>query len=495
MSKLYSLQVEKHSLAGLMRNPQVFADVDRFVSDRDYYIDAHQTIFSCMKNTILSNEKIDKVLLAQKIKNLGISFKADLNIFEYIDSLSFVPVSPEATISAFQELAKLRVFRELSENSDRIKSHIEKNVNEPLNKVVSEIDEIYGTQVDMFSVSDEEEDLFKGLLDLAEERGNNPQTEIGYATPFPEYNRLYGGYRKKNLHIIAARAKSGKSTYLNFLAAEMSKQHKMPVLYLDTEMSTEETRFRAIAAKTGVPLWYVETGNWRKNPEYVKKIRGILKDVSEYNIIHRFVGNKKLDEIKSICRRWKLKHVGRDGNCMIIFDYIKAIDKLTGNQQEYQMMGDKVDALKKLAEELDCPIVTAVQNNRSGITTSRAVSDIIDDESSVGISDRITWYATTVHILRRRVEEEIVLDTPDSGTHKLIELVVRHQGRDAAGHQDLIRRQFPDGKVKWVKNFINIDIVNFRVEERGSLRDSIARQNAQFQVTDPDAEERQSETL
>lgn len=649
MSKLYSLQVEKHSLAGLMRNPEVFADVDRFVSDKDYYSDTHQTIFNCIKNGILANEKLDKVLLAQKIKNLGISFKSDINIFEYIDSLAFIPVSPEGTIGAFKELAKFRVLRDLSENSDKIKSHIEKNVSEPLEKIISEIDCIYGKPIDLLTNQNAEENLFASLLDMAEERGNNPQNESGFATPFPEFNRLYGGLRKKNLYIIASRAKSGKaleentpiptpngfvliknlkvgdevfslsglptkvvatakwsnrklyktttwdgesvicdeqhdwsvseapntkltvistkklflssrraylpaspvpkssstensisfhpyryypqvlkfkpcgmgntvcievedsshiflcgkamipthnSTILNHIASEMSKSHKMPVLFLDTEMSTQETQFRTIAAKTGVPLWYVETGNWRKNASMVSKIRNTLKDVSQYNVFHRFIGNKKLEEVISIARRWRLKHAGRDGNCMIVFDYIKAIDKLTGNQQEYQLMGDKVDAIKKLSEELDCPILTAVQNNRSGITTNKSVTDIVDDESSVGISDRITWYATGVWILRRRVEEEIVLDTPESGTHKLIETVCRYQGRDAAGHQDLIRRTFPDGKTKYVKNFINIDIQNFNVEERGSLRDTIARQNAVFQIEDPNGRNRaESETI
>lgn len=479
-----------------MRNPEIFADIERFVSDRQYYSDVHQTIFNCIKSVILSNEKLDKVLLAQKIKNLGISFKSEINIFDYIDALSFIPVSSEGTISSFQELAKLCVLRDLSDNSEKIKNHIEKNVNEPLEKIVTEIDTIYGKPIDLLTTQAEEENLFSSLLDLAEERGNNPVNEVGYSTPFPEFNRLYGGYRKKNLYIIASRAKSGKSTFLSHVASEMSRAHNMPVLYLDTEMSTEETQFRAIAAKTGVPLWYVETGNWRKNAAMVGKIRGVLKDVSKYKVFHRYVGNKKLDEIKSICRRWRLKHAGRDAECMIVFDYIKAIDKLTGNQQEYQLMGDKVDALKQLAQELDCPLITAVQNNRSGITTNKSVADIVDDESSVGISDRITWYASYVGILRRRVEEEIVLDTPESGTHKLIELVARFQGRDAAGHQDLIRRQFPDGKVKYVKNFINIDIQNFNVEERGSLRDSIQRQNSQFEVVDNNGRQRaESETL
>jgi hypothetical protein len=270
----------------------------------------------------------------------------------------------------------------------------------------------------------------------------------------------------------------------------------MPVLFLDTEMSTQETQFRAIAAKTGVPMWYIESGNWRKNAAMTIKVRKVLSEISQYKVFHRYVGNKSLDEIKSICRRWRLKNAGRDGKCMIVFDYIKAVEKLSGGQQEYQLMGDKVDTLKQLSQELDLPIITAVQNNRSGITTNKSVADIIDDESSVGVSDRITWYASCVHILRRRVEEEIVLDTPESGTHKLIELVARFQGRDAAGHQDLIKRQFPDGKVKYIKNFININIENFNVEERGSLKDCIIRQNSQFELADEGARSRiENETL
>ena len=381
-------------------------------------------------------------------------------------------------------MVKLRALRDIDSTCQEIKNHVDKSINQSLEKTISEVDSIYSKKIDSFSSDDNDERLFDGLLELAEERGNNPQNEIGYATPFSEFNRLYGGFRRKNLYIIASRSKAGKSTWLNEVASEMSSIHDIKVLYLDSEMSSEETKFRAIASKTGVPLWFVETGNWRKNPDMCSKLREHLKDLSKYKVFHRFIGNKKIEEIKSISRRWYLKEVGRGGKCLIVFDYIKAIDKLTGNQQEYQLMGDKVDSLKKLSEELDCPIVTAVQNNRTGIVTNKSVSDIVDDESSIGISDRITWYASYVGILRRRVAEEIVLDTPESGSHKLITLVSRFQGRDAAGHNDAIRRTFPDGKTKYIQNFINFDIQNFRVEERGSLVDSIRRQNSQFLVSD-----------
>jgi hypothetical protein len=66
----------------------------------------------------------------------------------------------------------------------------------------------------------------------------------------------------------------------------------------------------------------------------------------------------------------------------------------------------------------------------------------------------------------------------------LIEVVVRSQGRDAAGHQDLILRTFPDGSKKYCQNYINLEINNFTVTEKGSLRDSIIRGNHVHLVQD-----------
>jgi replicative DNA helicase len=493
---LYSIQVEKHVLGGLIQNPDVLTDVEPFIKDKSFFAKPHDVIYSCLRSSVLNNEKVDKVLLAQKIKNLGISFKEDIDIFGYIESISFAPVTAKATVKAAKELAKLEALREVEKTCEQIKEHVNKSINQDLEQTLSQVDKIYGEKITSFSSEEQDRNMYEDLLNLAEERGNNPISEIGFATPWPEFNRIYGGLRNKNLYVVAARAKAGKSTLLNEFASGISKLHKMPVLYLDTEMSTEETAFRAAAAHSGVPMWYIETGNWRKNPEFVKKIRESLKDIAkEIDVTHKYVGNMDVSQIASLCRRWYLRKVGRGNKCLIIFDYIKIVGNDEKTRKEYQEMGDKVDFLKKLAQELDLPILTACQNNREGVVGAREASEIVDDERSIGISDRVTQFASVVWIFRRRVPEEVVLDTEESGTHKLIEVVARHQGKDASGHQDLIFREFPDGTKKYVKNFINFKIVNFRVEERGSLKDSIIRGKASFLVKDSDTNTNSQEDI
>jgi replicative DNA helicase len=645
---LFSLQVEKHALGGLIQNPEVISEVDRFVKDRDFVSEPHNVIYSCIRSSYLNNEKIDKVLLAQKIKNLGISFKDDINIFDYIDSISFTPVTPEATIKSCQEVVKLRALRDIEKTAERIKQKVNQSANQELGKTIGEVDSLYAEQIGSFETEVEPDDLFSDIYEMVEDTGNHPMEEVGMKTPFPEFNRMYGGLRGGNFYAFASRAKSGKavrvgtpilttngfapieeikvgdkiytpsgettkvlatkhwknrrtykvtindgnfvyadenhdwtvrlpfsndwvildtkslyeyavgvdvtfdlpicsyprsqsskglhpkrsivkiskskysdtvciqvdhpshnflcgealipthnSTLLGHLAIESGKINTCPVLMLDTEMTSKEIKFRMAANRSGVPLWYLESGQWRKNKDMVDKVRQkliALKD--EQKVFHYYVGNKDVDQVCSIIRRWILKVVGRGKPCIIVYDYLKLTgEKLGANWAEHQALGDKVNKFKALSVEFNFPFLTAVQMNRSGESTGKTSNEMNDDSSSIAQSDRIMWFCTYLGIFRRKTEDEIALDTPESGTHKLIEIAARYQGRDAAGHQDWMRRRFPDGKTRNVHNYINFNIDNFNVEERGSLRDSIARGNAMYLVSDRDIPNSANETI
>ena len=80
--QIFSHQVEKHTLSGILQYSQIFPDIDPFLTEKDFYQDVHSTIYSIIKETLNDNEKPDKVLIANKIKNLGISFKDEINIYK-----------------------------------------------------------------------------------------------------------------------------------------------------------------------------------------------------------------------------------------------------------------------------------------------------------------------------------------------------------------------------------------------------------------------------
>ena len=49
---------------------------------------------------------------------------------------------------------------------------------------------------------------------------------------------------------------------------------------------------------------------------------------------------------------------------------------------------------------------------------------------------------------------------------------------------DRIRRTFQDGTQRWVSNYLNYDVNNFSVDERGSLQEIMEAQQEHHEVND-----------
>tara|TARA_R100001015_G_C4635240_1_gene204186 strand:+ start:104 stop:1588 length:1485 start_codon:yes stop_codon:yes gene_type:complete len=474
--QIYSLKIEKHVLSGLIKHPILFADVERFVSETDFYNDIHRTIFCVIRSILHNGGKIDKVLLAEKIRNLGVSFKDEIDIYTYIEDLAFSQIQPKAVMESSKELLKLRIRREIQDTAKEVQQFVEKAGAKDIDEIIGECDSLYNSKINSYAIEDEPIEVFGELSDIIEERGNEPQEDMGLFTTFKEFNRLYGGLRPGNLYSVVARPGQGKTTWINNLVMKTGQLHDLPVLMLDTEMSTLDIQFRLAASVTNVSTWHLETGNWRKNADLTEKVRKGLSRVNKGKCHHVFVGNKNIDQICSLVRRWHLSVVGRGNPCIISYDYVKLTGEKVGqNWAEHQAIGDKIDKLKKLAEEINAPLITAMQLNRSGENHNRRGGDVTDDSSAISLSDRLQWFSSFVAIFRRKTLDEMALDGEDFGSHKLIPLKTRFQGRNAAGHHDLVRRPDGDG-FKYVNNYLSFSIENFDVNEEGSLHDIIETQ-------------------
>lgn len=249
---------------------------------------------------------------------------------------------------------------------------------------------------------DEPRNLVDGLLEEIEKRKELQIVLSGLSTGYNIVDKQIDGMIDGTLLIIASRKKMGKSALLTNMALHVAYKEMKPVLYVDTELTFEEWRNRAVAIMSGVKERDVKHGGYNEKTydDLITAIK-IIKNGS--NLFHEYMPGYSVDKLVTLYQKYKQKEdIG-----LMVFDYLKEPESSSVDRQrkEYQILGDVTTKLKDLSGRLNIPVLTAVQLNRD--------NDIAD-------SDRIARYGDIICHWAARKEEEQEEGGIDSGTHKLV---------------------------------------------------------------------------
>ena len=481
---IYNFELEKQLLAGLLKEPERLAEISNFISNSDFYSkqsSLHSAIFRIIRQAIDAGDEIDEVIIAQRVNDIGLSFEDNLNPSDYIKSLSLRKVPEGNILKTAKELKKYTIRREIFESSQEIAKKMKNIAPESSYREIIELaDNVYNSRINLYEIgNDTPENIYEEMEALVEERGNNPVTEFGMMGPHEKINDIYGSLlRAGNITVIVARSGVGKTQFCMDYSTKVSLKYDVPVLHFDNgEMSKEELIMRQCAALSGVSMHLLESGKWRNaGQEVVEKVRSVWPKISKLKFYYYNVGGMDVDSMVNTLKRFYYAKVGRGNQMVFSFDYIKTTSESGGNKSEWQVVGEMVDKFKKCVQKEILhegnpviPMITSVQSNRYGITNNRNSQNVVDDESIVSLSDRITQFCSHMFILRSKTGDEVESEGERFGSHKLINVKARHLGKDIAGAiepvsiGDTLR-----------KNAINLNFNNFNITERGDLRD-IAR--------------------
>ena len=186
------------------------------------------------------------------------------------------------------------------------------------------------------------------------------------------------------------------------------------------------------------------------------------------------VGGMSVDSMINTVRRFYYSSVGRGNKMILSFDYIKTTFEKFNTKSEWQVVGEMVDKFKRLVQkdivfegEPMIAMMTSVQSNRAGIVGNRNSDALVEDESIVSLSDRIIQFSSHLLSLRQKTTDELQTEPAGFGSHRLTCLKHRHLGPEV--YRALNPIELPDGSKK--KNFINLEISNFNITDKGDLQD------------------------
>ena len=413
---------ERSLLSLCLNNADLLVEVEsNEVYSQHFTIPAHRHIFTAMmylysKGTKPSPLSIMEVITDKKAKEEIENFGG----LSYIEDMSLMDIDKSNLKIFCAKIKQTYARKELYDVCETAKNFMLSDESEKLNpselvgQIENKLTEIANSAINETSVYKMGTDLQQRL----EERAKQPTLVAGLQVGWTVFDRLTNGGQAGDLIIVCARAKMGKSVILTNWAKTFAIEDELPVLYIDTEMTSEEQEDRLVSMITQIPVQEIVTGLFAVDTENgtaqekIQKIKDAVQQIKNAPYYHVYMPNFSAEKVTALAKQYKAKF-----NIQALFmDYIK-IPASQGNSlqqiKEYQALGFFTSTLKDIAGTLKIPVYSAVQENRNDEKGTEKGA------GNVAGSDRILQLATKLMFLYAKTEEQIERDSTLLGNRQL----------------------------------------------------------------------------
>ncbi len=357
-----NIEAEESLLGSLMLDPDAIFRVSDFLLPRDFYKNNNQKIYEVMLILMEKREAIDLLSVSAKLKEKKLL--KEVGGKSYLTSLvNSVPTSSHVVEYA-NIICKKRILRDLISYGYEISvsgyeedKDVEVLIDEAERKIFSIAQ---GTSKKSFTaLKDNLEDAFHRLEHLSTEEGKSR----GVPTGFTDLDNILSGLQKSDLIILAARPSMGKSALASNIAKNVAMKSKTSVGLFSLEMSVDQIVDRLIADMSGINLWKLRTGNLKKsgeNNDFVR-IRESFEKLSKLPIYIDDSISFNVMQMRTMARRLQAEK----GLGLIIVDYLQLMQPRSERASMVEQMTEISRELKKLAKELDVPVLALSQLSRA----------------------------------------------------------------------------------------------------------------------------------
>ena len=183
----------------------------------------------------------------------------------------------------------------------------------------------------------------------------------GIRTGYYDFDNMTRGLQKKQVIIVAGRPGCGKSAFALNVALNAAIKNKNSIAFFSLEMGVEEIAKRMFGCVGKIDGDVLKTGKLKNNDW--KKWNEAMSELSDTKFFIDDSGGLTVSEIRRKCRKLKNSDSGLD---LIVIDYLQLLSsssKYAG--QRVQEVSEISRDIKKLAMELDVPVIALAQLSRS----------------------------------------------------------------------------------------------------------------------------------
>ena len=330
------------------------------VTDEMFYSDENRIIYKAMKNLHTNNIPVDVATVCNELdKNKDL---AKVGGVEYItDIIDSVPST--ANLNYYINIIfEKSILRNLINKTTKIQEECyneQDSIVDIVENVERNILSVYNDKLgkDIRSIQDVLPEVQKNMEALAESKTDFTGIRTGYY----DFDNMTRGLQKKQVIIVAGRPGCGKSAFALNVALNAAIKNKNSIAFFSLEMGVEEIAKRMFGCVGKIDGDVLKTGKLKNNDW--KKWNEAMSELSDTKFFIDDSGGLTVSEIRRKCRKLKNSDSGLD---LIVIDYLQLLSsssKYAG--QRVQEVSEISRDIKKLAMELDVPVIALAQLSRS----------------------------------------------------------------------------------------------------------------------------------
>lgn len=345
------------------------------VSDDMFYSEANKTIYKAMKTLHTNNIPVDSNTICNELdksKSLGA-----VGGVEYITEI----------INSVPSTANLNYYIKIIFEKATLRNMIAKTTaiqeecydeQKPLLDIVENAERsILGVYNDRLGRDIKKiQEVLPELQNTIETLAESKTDFTGIRTGFYDFDAMTRGLQKRQVIILAARPGAGKSAFALNIALNAAINEKKSVAFFSLEMGAEEIAKRMFGCVGKIDGDVLKTGKF-KNTDW-KKWNEAMSELQDTKFYIDDSAGLTVSEVRRKCRKLKNSDDGLD---LIVIDYLQLLSssaKYAG--QRVQEVSEISRDIKKLAMELEVPVIALAQ-------LSRSVEQRKGDDSKPKLSD------------------------------------------------------------------------------------------------------------
>jgi len=409
----HSVEAEQSVLGGLLLDNSAFERLTDLLTEGDFYRHDHRLIWQHIARLINLSRPADVVTVNESLTSVG---KADeVGGLSYLNALAHNTPSA-ANIRRYAEIVRERsMLRKLVAVADDIAATAlnpqGKEARQLLDEAESRVFKIAQEGARSAQGFQEIQPLLAQVVeridDLYHREGNTDVT--GIPTGFIDLDRMTSGLQAGDLVIVAGRPSMGKTSFSMNIAEHVAIDQGLPVAVFSMEMGAVQLAMRMLGSVGMLDQHRMRTGKLLTE-DWPRVTHAVQRMQSAQIYIDETPGLTAVD-LRARARRLA-RQCGQLG--LIVIDYIQLMSASGAGENRATEISEISRALKSLAKELECPVVTLSQLNRSleqRPNKRPVMSDLRESGAIEQDADLILF------IYRDEVYNP---DSPDKGTAEII---------------------------------------------------------------------------